>query len=192
MLQGRVDQHGGIDCLRTRLRRVADRAIRLDVHVILRIRTIGKRPQHGIRIRRIDIFAHGNDDFAAIGPQGGGALQSPPHLGARRTVCELQKDDRAHVAQRLVHDHAANAFDPQLLAQMRQKHRLVGHFFDHARFAGCDLADDRNENRRAAVRDRRHLHRHVVVFQRHVAIAFAKGAFRLEQFSVDHSLDHDF
>ena len=39
--------------------------------------------------------------------------------------------------------------------------------------------------------DRGHLHRHVEVFERDMAVALAERAFRLEQFAVDQALDHD-
>ena len=41
------------------------------------------------------------------------------------------------------------------------------------------------------VGDRRHLHRHVEVFERDVAVAFAERTFRLEQFGIDQALDDD-
>ena len=75
---------------------------------------------------------------------------------------------------------------------MRQEHRLVGDLLDDARFARRHLADHRDEHRLLLVGDRRHLHRHVEVFERDVAVAFAERAFRLEQFRIDQPLDHDF
>ena len=40
-------------------------------------------------------------------------------------------------------------------------------------------------------RDRGDLHRHVEVFERDMAVAFAERAFRLQQFGVDQALDDD-
>ena len=61
----------------------------------------------------------------------------------------------------------------------------------HARFARRHLADDRDEHRLLLAGDRGHLHRHVEVFERDVAVAFAERAFRLEQLRIDQALDHD-
>src|SRR5262245_47102042 len=74
---------------------------------------------------------------------------------------------------------------------MSEEHRLESHLFDNTRFAGCDLADDRNKDRSTLARDRGHLHRHIEVFQRHMAVAFAKRPFRLEPLAIDQALDHD-
>ena len=41
------------------------------------------------------------------------------------------------------------------------------------------------------VRDRGHPHRHIEVFERHMAVAFAERAFRFEQFAVDQAFDDD-
>ena len=41
------------------------------------------------------------------------------------------------------------------------------------------------------VGDRGHLHRHVEVFERDVAVAFAERAFRLEQLRIDQAFDDD-
>ena len=75
---------------------------------------------------------------------------------------------------------------------MSQKHRLKRHFFHDARFTGRHLADDRHKDRRTLVRDRSHFHRHIEIFQRHVAVAFAKRPLRLEQLAVDQPFDNDF
>ena len=74
---------------------------------------------------------------------------------------------------------------------MRQKHRLIGDALDHAGFARRHLAHDRDEHRLAPVGDRRHLHRHVEIFERHIAVAFPERPFRLQQVRVDEPLDDD-
>ncbi len=87
-----------------------------------------------------------------------------------------------------MHHDAADTFDGQVIAQVGEEHRLVGDPLDHARFAGRNLADDRDKNRRPAVRDGRHLHGHVVVFERDVTVALAEGPFGLEQIGIDDAL----
>src|SRR5215831_20479677 len=96
-----------------------------------------------------------------------------------------------HTSVRAVHRESLYSTNAQLIAQMSEEHRLESHLFDNTRFAGCDLADDRNKDRSTLARDRGHLHRHIEVFQRHVAVAFAKRPFRLEPLAVDQALDHD-
>ena len=73
-----------------------------------------------------------------------------PDFRARRAVGELQENHRTHIGQRLVHHHAPDALYIQLIAQVRQEHRLIRHFLDHARFARRHLADDRSEHRRSS------------------------------------------
>ena len=69
--------------------------------------------------------------------------------------------------------------------------RLVGDLLDQARLARRHLADDRGEHRVLAMRDRRHLHRHVVGFERDIAVALAERRFRLELLRIDQPLDDD-
>ena len=90
-----------------------------------------------------------------------------------------------------MHDDAAHALDRQRVAQMREEARLVGDALHHARFARRHLADDRDVHRRALVRDRGDLHRHVEVFERDVAVAFAERSLGLQQFGIDQAFDHD-
>ena len=70
--------------------------------------------------------------------------------------------------------------------------RLVGDALHHARFARRHFAQDRNPDRLALMRDRGDLHRHIVVFERDMAVALAERAFRLQQFRIDQSLDDEF
>ena len=75
---------------------------------------------------------------------------------------------------------------------MRQIERLVGDLLDQARLARRHLADDRGEHRDCLpVRDRGHLHRHVVGFERDIAVALAERRFGLELLGIDQALDHD-
>ncbi len=90
-----------------------------------------------------------------------------------------------------MHDDATDALDGQAITQVIEKQWLIGHFLDHARFAGCHLADDRAEHWGAAVGDRRHPHRHVVALQRHIAVALAERRFGLEPLRIDEALDDD-
>ena len=170
---------------------MAARAVGRNVHVLGRIGPIGERPQHRVGVGRVDVLTHRDADLAAVRAQGRSAVQRTPHLGARRAVRELHEDHRPHVAQRLVQAHRAHALDAEVIAQVGKEHRLVRDLLDHARFARRHLADDRAEYRRPLHRDRGHLHRHVEVFQRDVAVALAERAFRLEQLGIDQPLDHD-
>jgi hypothetical protein len=77
------------------------------VHIFDGIRAIGERLHDGVGICRVGVFGDSDDDFVAVGMLDGGAPQSASHFGSRRAVCELQKDDRTDVAQRLVTPHAA-------------------------------------------------------------------------------------
>jgi hypothetical protein len=91
-----------------------------------------------------------------------------------------------------VHHHATHALDPEAIAQVAEKQRLVGHLLDDAGFARRHLADDGGEDRRALVSDGGHAHRHIVCFESDVAVALAERRFGLELFGVDQPLDHDF
>src|SRR5262245_51441304 len=75
---------------------------------------------------------------------------------------------------------------------MCEKHWLKRHFFDDARFARRDLADDGDKNWSTLTGDRGHLHRHIEVFQSHVTMAFPKWPFRLKPLTINQSLNHDF
>ena len=103
-----------------------------------------------------------------------------------------RKISRADVGQRLVHGHAEDALHTQRVSQMGEEQRLVGDAFQHTGFARRDLADDGGEHRRALSGDRGHLHGHIEVFQRHVPVAFAERALRLEQLGVHEAFDDDF
>ena len=167
------------------------RAMRHDMHVFGRIGSIGDRPENRVGVGRIDVVAHRDADLAAVGAQRGRALQGAPHFRARRALGEREEDHRPHVAQRLVQAHPPDALDAQVTAQVGEEHRLVGDLLDHARFARRHLADDRHEHRCAPHGDGGHLHGHVEVLERHVAVAFAERAFGLEQLGIDQPLDHD-
>ena len=170
---------------------VAHGAIGRDVHVVDRIGAIGERPEDRVGVARVDVLAHRDADLAAVGQQRGSAVQRAPDFGARHALRALHEQHLAQIGERLVHHHLAHALDRQPVAQVHQEHRLVGDLLDHARFARRDLADDGDEHRRALARDRGHLHRHVEVFERDVAVAFAERAFRLQQFGIDQAFDHD-
>ena len=90
-----------------------------------------------------------------------------------------------------MHHYALDALDRDLITQMAQKQRLQRHLAHDARLARGHLADDGGEDRIAAMGDRGHLHRHIEIFERHIAGALAKGAFRLKQFRADEAFDHD-
>ena len=187
-----VDQHAGVRGLGSVLRPLYAAAVGHQMHVLDRVGAIGERPQHRVHAGRIDVLADRDDDLSAIGLQGRGAVQGAPDLAARRFFRELHEDDGAKIGQPLVHHHATHALDPEAIAQVAQKQRLVGHLFDEAGFARRHLADDGGEYRRALVGDRGHPHRHVVGFERDVAVALAERGFGLELFGVDQPLDHDF
>ena len=51
--------------------------------------------------------------------------------------------------------------------------------------------DERDEHRLCLVGDRRHLHRHVEVFERHIAVAFAERPLGLQQLGIDQSFNDD-
>ena len=88
------------------------------MHVLDGVRAVGERPHHRVGVVRIDILADRNDDLAAVRLLRRRALQAAPDFRPRCAVGELQEDDRPQVAQRLVHDDAANALDRELVAQM--------------------------------------------------------------------------
>src|SRR6267143_3713929 len=72
---------------------------------------------------------------------------------------------------------------------MRQERRLVRNFLDYARRAWRDLTQDGREDRLPPMRNRRHLHDHVVVLERDVAIAFTERPLGLEQVGIDQPFD---
>ena len=57
--------------------------------------------------------------------------------------------------------------------------------------ARCHLADDLREHRLALHGDRGDLHRHVVAFQRDIAVALAEWRLRLQHAGIDQAFDHD-
>ncbi len=58
-------------------------------------------------------------------------------------------------------------------------------------FARRHLADDLREHRLALHGDRGHLHRHVVAFERDIAVALAERRLGLQHAGVDQAFDHD-
>ena len=177
---------------RAGFRPVSGGAIRLDAHVLARIGAVGERPEDRVGARRIDVLAHRDADLAAVGAQRGGGLQAAPDFGARGAARELQEDHLTQIGEGLVHLEPLETADADCRAQMREEHRLKRDLLHHARFARRHLTDDGDEDGAALVRDRGHLHRHVEVFQRDVAVAFAERAFRFEQFAIDQAFDDDF
>src|ERR1700730_10970215 len=109
MLERGVNEHRRVRRLRSGFWRMTSRAVRLDMNVLDRIRPVGQRPQYGVGIGGINIFADGDDDLAAVSLLRRRPLHSTPDLGPRRAVGELQKNNGANVAQRLVHDDLADS-----------------------------------------------------------------------------------
>src|SRR5467141_1234160 len=72
---------------------------------------------------------------------------------------------------------------------MRQERRLVRNFLDYARLARRDLAQDGGEDWLPPVRNRRHLHDHVVVLECDVAIAFTERPLGFQQLGIDQPFD---
>ena len=104
---------------------------------------------------------------------------------------QLDDDQLAQIGQRLVHEHASDAADVQVVVQMMQERRLIGDALDQARFAWRHLADDRDQHGILAARDRGDVHEGVIFLQVHVAVRFAEAAFRLEPLGVDIAFDDD-
>jgi hypothetical protein len=75
---------------------------------------------------RIDVFADGDDDLAAVGLPHQRALQPAPDLGLRRAVGEPREDDRPQIAEGLVHDDPQDVLDGQAVAQMFEEQGLQG------------------------------------------------------------------
>ena len=162
-----------------------------DPDIVRRIHAVRQRPENGVGVQRIDVLAQGDDDLAALGLQGRCALDPSPDFLPRRSRAETQENHRSQVGQGLVHGDAQDPPDLQLIPQMCQEQRLVGDFLEHAGLAGRDLTDDGGEHRRAFPGDRGDLHRHVEVFQCHVAVTFPEGTFGLESFGVDQAFHDD-
>ena len=106
-------------------------------------------PNQRVAIFRIDVVVDRENDLAAIGLKR--SVPCKPRQTSVRAVSvgELQEDDRAKIVKRLVHDHAADASDRPIIAQMAQEHRLHRDRLMTLDSLGRDLAEDRGENRRA-------------------------------------------
>ncbi len=161
------------------------------MHVVDRVGAIGERPED-----RVGVGGSMSSLTAMqILPQSASSVEAP--CSARQTsVRGMPCANCTNITlRRLVSGSCITTLRTPLIdepvAQMREEHRLVGDLLDHARFARRHLADDRDEHRRALAGDRGHLHRHVEVFERDVAVALAERPFRLEQFGIDQALDHD-
>ena len=123
-------------------------------------------------------------------------MQCTPDFGARHTVGKLHEDDLAQIAERFVHHHAAHPLDRQRIAQVDQKTRLSRATCSF--IAVPDLLGVTSLSTETCKTGLRlcviggNLHRHVVIFERHVTVAFAERPFGLEQFRIDQTLDHEF
>src|SRR5215470_9597665 len=74
---------------------------------------------------------------------------------------------------------------------MREITRLIGDALHHARLARRHLAENREPDRIAFMRDRGHLHRHIVTLERDVTVALAERPFWFEKLGVDQALDDE-
>ena len=116
----------------------------------------------------------------------------PRHTSVRGVLAaNCRKITGRRLVSRSCIDHAADALHAEVLLEVREEQRLVGHLLDDARFARRHLADDLREHRLALHGDRGHLHRHVVAFERDIAVALAERRLRLQHAGVDQALDHD-
>ena len=104
------------------------------------MRAISERPQHRVDALGVDVLADRDDDLAAVGSQRRRTVSARQTSvrGAPRSNCT--KIDGAQIGQWFVHHYAAHALDHQLIAQVAQEQRFIGHLLDHTRLARRDLA----------------------------------------------------
>ena len=163
-----------------------------NAHVLVRPHPVRHRPHHHVEIFRIDVLVDRDRHLADRRRIGRGAVERAPHFGVERVGLQLNDDQLAQVGQRFVHEHARHAADVEVVLQVMQEGGLVGHALDQRGFARRHLADDRDEHRVLAPRDRRDIEIGVVLLQVHVAVRFAEASLRLQPFGVDEALDDDF
>ena len=99
-----------------RLRPVARIAALQHLHVAVRAHPVAHRPQHGVRIVRVNILINGHDELAHGPLEAGRRRERVPDL---RLLARLHLNDEhlADVGQWLVHAHAHNALDAHLIPQ---------------------------------------------------------------------------
>ena len=127
-----------------------------------------------------------------MGLQACGAVERAPDFALHGPLFEAQEDHLAQVGQRLVQRHADDALDVERLLEVLIEQRLIGGLLENARLAGRHLAQHGGEDGLLLHGDGGDAHRHVEIFQRNVAVAFAERAFGLQQFSIDKTFNHDF
>src|SRR5262249_2274863 len=98
------------------------------------------------------------------------AVEPAPNLRAWDAARELKNGHLAQIRQGLVQRHPLDAFDRELVTQMRKEQGFVGKLLYDARLARCDLRDDGGDDRVPTPRDRGHIDDQIVVLERDVAV----------------------
>ena len=172
---------------------MATGAIRHDLHVVERIGAIGQRPEHRIGIVRIDVFADRDDDTCRCRPARSAAPCSARQISVRGTPGANCTNT---TLRKLVSGSCMTTRRTPLIASVSRRCARIAAARRRRVFITLDslgVTSLRIEAKTgdALARDRGDLHRHVEVFERDVAVAFAERPLRLEQFGVDQALDHD-
>src|ERR1700741_4695986 len=155
-----------------------------EFEIVLRLGPIGHRPKHCIIVFGIDVVVDCDNPATSVTIPRRRSIKATPDLVLPRIASELDHEEGQYRGERLVHVDASHALHTDTL-EMRKQLRLHCRAADRTRLTGCNLADNRSENRMSAMRDRGHVQEGVVFLQVPMAVRLAEWALRLECVGAD-------